>query len=320
MRRSLRGALAAALVAAALVAPGCGGEGATRFSGDEPRVAGGGGALRYAIPEAPASLDPLAATATTDRAVTVQVFEPLVAVLRGPYGSATARHGLALGWRHSGDFRVWSFRLRPRVLFQDGTPFNASAVLANAERWRASPQGLALLPGLAAADAPRPDLARLIFARPLRDLPQRLQDPRLGLVSPSALGPRRGGVRRLARAERAGSGPFELVTRKAQDIAVARYRSWWGSRLGLGPALDQVVFSVVPGQFERVSQLRSGEVRVAAELNRASAESLSNDPLLTLLGAGSGHSLGLERSVRGIDSTRPEPLSDVWLALLDQVG
>src|SRR5258708_31723629 len=41
---------------------------------------------------------------------------------------------LALSWSHSDDFKTWTFRLRPGVKFQDGTPFNAEAVKENFDR------------------------------------------------------------------------------------------------------------------------------------------------------------------------------------------
>jgi peptide/nickel transport system substrate-binding protein len=45
-----------------------------------------------------------------------------------------AQPKLALSWTHSDDFKTWTFKLRPGVKFQDGTPFNAEAVKANFDR------------------------------------------------------------------------------------------------------------------------------------------------------------------------------------------
>ena len=45
-----------------------------------------------------------------------------------------AQPKLALSWTHSDDFKTWTFKLRPGVKFQDGTPFNAAAVKANFDR------------------------------------------------------------------------------------------------------------------------------------------------------------------------------------------
>src|SRR5207253_117257 len=126
--------------------------------------------------------------------------------------------------------------------FQDGSPLDASAVVVNAERWRASAAGRALLPGLEAADAPRPDLMRLFLARPLADVRRRLASPRLGIVSPREL---TGG--RVERPTGAGSGPFELRRAAGPSVVLARNTGWWGTAHGLGPALDQIALRVVPG-------------------------------------------------------------------------
>ena len=47
---------------------------------------------------------------------------------------AVAQPRLALSWTHSDDFKTWTFKLRPGVKFQDGTPFNAQAVKENFDR------------------------------------------------------------------------------------------------------------------------------------------------------------------------------------------
>jgi 4-phytase/acid phosphatase/peptide/nickel transport system substrate-binding protein len=45
-----------------------------------------------------------------------------------------AQPKLALSWTPSGDFKTWTFKLRPGVKFHDGTPFNAQAVKENYDR------------------------------------------------------------------------------------------------------------------------------------------------------------------------------------------
>jgi len=197
------------------------------------------------------------------------------------------------------------------VRFQDGTLFNASAVLANAKRWRTTAAGRGLLPGLVAVDAPRPDLVRFFFDRPTPDLPRLLSNPRLGVVSPRAL---EAGSAELRHPERAGTGPFELRGRGPKEVLVARNTGWWGTRHQLGPALDQVQFRVVPSAGERLALLRRGEVQVADRLSAAEARRLTSDPLLSALPGPGGLALGLERSVRGIDSASQIPsLSGAWL-------
>ena len=100
-------------------------------------------------------------------------------------------------------------------------------------------------------------------------------------------------------------------------MLVAANTSWWGTRLGLGPALDQVNFEVEPSAERRVDLLVAGEVQVAEALGPAAVAELRRDPLLTYLRGSAGEVLGLERSVRGIHSaTAIEPLSDVWLTVV----
>jgi peptide/nickel transport system substrate-binding protein len=299
------------LLTLAALGAGCGG-------GDEqtPGAGGavsGGGTLAYAIPDHVRELDPLLAESPYEQLVTRQIHEPLVASLPAPFGDARRSRGLAISWRSTPDREVWSLQLRKGIRFQDGVPFNASAVLANAERWRTLPTGRALIPELVAADAPRPDLVRFVLSRPVPDFPARLASPRLGIVSPRSLRPHSGTGAELARAERSGTGPFELrAGAPAGSLVLAANTGWWGTRVGLGPGLDQLQFEVEPNPARRVELLESGEVQVAAGLGPGELARLRRDPLLTYLRDGDGV-LGLERSVRGIHSaTAIEPLSGVW--------
>ena len=313
MLRALRGALAAAALTL-LAAAGCGDEdpveGTVGVVGGEAVA----GVLVYAIASTPDQLDPLLATSRPDQLLTRQVHEPLVERLNGPFGEVRGVRGLAASWRSSSDRVIWRFELRRRVRFQDGTPFNASAVLANAARWRSLAAGRELLPELVAADAPRPDLVRFILSRPVSDFPSRLASPRLGIVSPRALQPRNARDAVLERTGRTGTGPFELRERESERVLIARNVGWWGTRVDLGPGVDQIEFRIVPTARERLALLRRGTAQVADSLPPPATAEIRRDPLLTYVDGAGRTVLGLERSVRGIDSASEiESLSDVWL-------
>jgi peptide/nickel transport system substrate-binding protein len=309
-------AAAAALVCAALVLVGCGeDEDASRDAGlTRPAE---GGTLTYALAAEPDELDPLRATGRSSVVVTRQIHEPLVGTLSGPFGDVRELPGLAQLSSSSEDRSIWRFGLRRRVRFQDGTPFNATAVVANARRWIAEGP-VSLLPGLVGVDAPRPDLVRFILDRPDPGFPDRLAEPRLGIVSPRALRSQRGEPptippRRLAGGT--GTGAFELREREGGSPTVlARNADWWGTPLDLGPALDQVVFPVVASGARRVALLADGEVEVADALSQSQARTVNADPLLLVAGRRSATPIGLERSVRGIGARAGVPiLSGAWL-------
>jgi ABC-type transport system substrate-binding protein len=185
-------------------------------------------------------------------------------------------------------------------------------VLANARRWRSLPAGQALIPNLFAVDAPRPDVVRFQLRSATPDLPNLLASPRLGIVSPQALRPHNGEAARIAgNLGGPGTGPFQLSQISPERIGLARYAAWWGSPLGLGPALDGVEFRGVAQEQDRLALLNSGEAQIASGLSGKTIAQIRHDPLLTALPAPAG--IGMQRSVRGIDSAAPIPFSGVWL-------
>jgi peptide/nickel transport system substrate-binding protein len=303
---------------AVMVVVGCGGSGdsGSRVNTRLP-PAGGGGTLAYALPALPGTLDPLAAQTRAEQTVTRQVFEPLIERLSGPYQQATPQAGLALEARPSRDRTTWTVTLRPNVRFQDGTPFNAAAVLANSRRWQTDPAGQSLLPHLFAVDAPRPDEVRFLLDQPVPDLVRRLSSPRLGIVSPRALDPQVGqNASFLADAAGSGTGAFQVGPSGPGRQTLLRFAGWWGSPIGLGPSLDGVTFVLAPQPSQRLRMLRDGAVEVADPLGAPGLRAANSDPLLDVVG-GPLSGVGLEGSVRGIDSATAIPvLSSVWLTRL----
>lgn len=298
--------LAAAFAALAL--GGCGGDDEDAGSPAGGQEAQPGGALHIAVSRpVGARLDPLFPGDPGSAAASRQIHEPLVFELSAPRGIPRRGRGLALSLRPSPDRQVWRIRLRRRVRFQDGSPLTAQAVVGNAVRWQRTRAGRRLLPGLIAADAPRASELRLVFDRPVGDLPRRLRSPRLGIVSPAGL--QRGDFRR------SGTGPYELRERSAgRQSVMARNEAWWGRPAGLGPALARLVFRHRGTSRERLAALRAREVQVAVGLAEADLRAARRDPLLAVVRGPRGRPLALELSVRGVRPPLSErSLSEAWL-------
>ena len=229
----------------------------------------------------PSTLDPLAARSRAALTITRQLYEPLIERLTGPYGQATPQAGLALAARPSRDRTTWTVTLRSGVRFQDGTPFNAAAVLANSRRWQTNPAGRSLLPHLFAVDAPRPDEVRFLLDQPLPDLVRRLSSPRLAIVSPRALDPQTGQNARFpADAAGSGTGAFQPGPAGPGRMTLSRFAGWWGSEMGLAPSLDGVTFVVAHQPAQRLRLLRDGVVQVADPLGPSELRAANADPLL----------------------------------------
>ena len=265
--RARAGMLVCAVAAFALSS--CGGddnEGTPALTPGGPL--GEGGTLVWTVTDRVAEVDPLAARTRAAQLVTRQVHEPLVGSFSGPFEDTRRVPGLARSVRPNGDATIWTLRLRTGVRFQDGEPFNAEAVLANAERWLTTAAGRQLLPGLVDAFAPRFDVVRFILAAPDRSFGERLSSPQLGVVSPAALRPRSGVEADYAeRAIGTGTGPFELRERSADRQLLARNTAWWGtaSEVDLGPALEQAEFRAEPDVSVRLALLDAGEAQLADE-------------------------------------------------------
>ena len=315
------GGLCGALLACALA--GCGGgddEETPAVSSATP--AGEGGTLVWTVADPVLTTDPLEASTRSEEILVRQVNEPLTAKVAGPFDVERRVPGLVVNSQGSEDDTIWTFRLRDGVFFQDDeTPFNAAAVQANATRWLTTAAGRALLPGLVSVDAPSPGEVRFALAAPDPEFPKRLSAPQLGIVSPTALRPSSGDGAVVTRPSQTGTGAFELRERESSRVLLARNTGWWGSsaKVELGPALDQIELQISPSSNLRLAMLDAGEAELADELNPAQADQAREDPLLSVLKSPGRTFLGIERSVRGVESGREIPaLSGAWLTSLGE--
>lgn len=302
-----------ALAATALIAAGgCGASEGGESSAEAGVIPEPGGTLRIAVADPIETLDPLLAASSAERLASRQIHEPLLSRQAGPFGQSRQRAGLARTFQASAGDTIWTATLRGGVRFQDGEPLDADAVLANVDRWLSVAAGRALVPELIAADSPRPGQVRFLLDGASPRFPQRLASARLGLIAPNAIAAVEDGLL-LPSASRTGSGPFELREREGDRTLLARNADWWGTPLGLGPGVDQLELVDLRDGRLRIDGLVGGSFEVADDLDPDLVRAVERNPLLTVV-RGGGSVLGMERSVRGIESAATDqPLADVWL-------
>lgn len=203
----------------------------------------------------PLGLDPAMTADSESYRVTRQVLEGLVGV-DGSTGDTTPL--LATEWKDSNNGLTYDFTLRSKVTFHDGTPFDATAVCANFNRWFSFPADLRKqAPGIsfqgvfkAYSDEPvfsifkdckvvSPTDVQINLTRPFTGFLQALTLPAFAISSPAALEAQRANVLDQTRNGQAvsayashpvGTGPYQFGTWDENKITLQSYKGYWGNR------------------------------------------------------------------------------------------
>ena len=271
--------------------------------GDLPRR---GGQVVVATWDEPISLDP-ANTAAAGLNPIRLLFDTLV--VQG--ADSTLHPGVAQSWTISDGGKAYTFKLKDKVRFHDGTPLDAHAVkfsLDRATSAQAKANFTISLVGFYQTTEISDNLtARIILTQPYAALLAALAEGYHAIVSPTA-------VAKYGRDfdhHPVGSGPYRLREWASKShVTLERNPDYaWGAALfkRRGPSYpDQVTFRLVPDSSTRLATLETGEVHVAEEIPPEEVERLSQRPSLRVL----------SRVVPGtsaqlmINTTRP-PLDDV---------
>lgn len=229
----------------------------------------------------PVSLDPHRATDLVSAAIVVNVCEPLV---RYRADGTRPEAALATTWA-TVDSRTWTFTLRPGVLFHDGTPLDADAVVANLENLRRV-RGFA-----GRAERLGPLAFSITLDRPNAALLATLFQPFFALQSPS----------QLASGHPVGTGPYRVVSQRPGEIELHAHAQYWGGT----PKIARILFRRFPTEDALLAALLSGEVDVTSSVGQDRVDRLRNDPHITL------HSqTGLNIAFLSINNER-RPFTDV---------
>ena len=157
------------------------------------------------------------------------------------------------------DFKSWTLTLRPNITFQDGTPLNADAIMANFEAQRNDP-----LVGLAV----RPFFPETNAIQKIDDMTVQFNLLDANAYFPATISGQLGMVASPTWLEAAkadptlnqqpvSTGPFKFDTRSLDSVTrFVRNDSWWNGDV----YLDAVEFYPVPDSATRVDQMDGGEL------------------------------------------------------------
>lgn len=239
-----------------------------------------------------ALLDPANTTDGESLRVTGNIFDTLVAYKPN---NTEIIPSLATSWTASPDGKVWTFTLRDGVKFQDGTDFNASAVVFNLERWwdKSNPYHTggnfdyfqSMFGGLKGdkrcviQDVKAPDQQHVQITLKVSQAPflANMAMAAFGIASPKAVekyGDQFG-------YHPVGTGPFVFQEWKPNDrITLVKNRDYWQPGW---PRLDKLVFRTIPDNSARLTALESGEIDMMDGLNPADAAKVRGDNKLKLI-------------------------------------
>ena len=174
---------------------------------------------------------------------------------------------LAESWEMRDDGKVWIFRLRRNVYFQNGTRFNADSVIANFDRMKKGLKrsnfyslSLALYyPSLIRYEKLDEYTVRLVFKEPNINQLYKMTDFGSPMFAPECFDAN-GDFKDIA----IGTGPYKITENVMNKYVVLRRNdNYWGEK---GKIKDFVVRNI-PDTDTRYAALKSGEIDGVLDLN-----------------------------------------------------
>lgn len=259
--------LAAFLLAALMLAAftinltACGGVGSANAGGK-------GSTLIFGRNKDAVRLDPAIVTDGMSLNVARETMEGLT---RYGLGSFEIEPSLATSWSVSSDGKIWKFKLRHNVTFQDGTPFDAEAVKFNFDRWRLqnSPWHKLLQGGMeysyyesqfggfpgtiADVRVLAPDQVEFVLTRAVAPFLANLAMPTFALSSPTAM-------KKLGEnyfRQPVGTGPYQVAEWVKDDhITLTAYLGYWGPK----PKIQTIILRDIPDASTSMLALQKGDI------------------------------------------------------------
>ncbi|QSO49322.1 ABC transporter substrate-binding protein [Alicyclobacillus mengziensis] len=239
--------------------------------------------ITVAFPYQPDTLDPN----VTGQAISGMIDRNIVDTLVWINAKGQPTPDLATKWTINSAKTVYTFTLRKGVKFQDGTPFNAAAVVFNINRIEnpatKSQGAISDLGPFKSVKALSEYKVQITLKQPFAPLLTYLGTPNLGILSPTAV--QKEGGQAMA-TKPVGTGPFEVAKWVPQQEVVLKRNpnyNWAPPALQhSGPAyLNTITFKFVQNAQNRVSALQTGEAQAIDTVPPTSFDSLKQNPNFT---------------------------------------
>ncbi len=228
-----------------------------------------GGTLRVAAQKPGSPLDPVAMDNLGSYTPCTQSFE----YLAGKGEDVELAPGLAESWSPNADGSVWTFKLRPNVLWHDDTPFTAADVVATMDRLAGGNLAASLAAGSAVAID---DLTvEMTLLNPDGQFPYQLSwsNPQ-SLITPADYV-----VGTTLDQRPAGTGPWKL---DKYDVATGatfvRNEKWWGGTT----YLDKVEWIYSDDLATQITGLQGGAADAIVQFSVVGGDALFTDPNITV--------------------------------------
>ncbi len=288
-RRQFIGATAGLVLASAC------GTGAKRgTTSTSPKRAG---TLRVAIGTDPNSLDPLFSLATVINGMMQQVLETLVAIDEQGH----LRPLLAESWSISSDNLTYTFMLRRGIMFHDGTPFNAHAVVANIKRLldpAVKSPNVGILSTIQTVTAIDDYRVQFTLSETLPPFVSALSQQVAAILSPASFiqkGNTYGNI-----VYPVGTGPYQFHQFvNGSSLSLDRNPGYWGQK----PYYEHQYFQVVPDAASREALLRANQVDVIELPPPADIAALKSSPDVRVILAPSWRTVFI--GINNLSTTQP---------------
>jgi peptide/nickel transport system substrate-binding protein len=242
--------------------------------------------LRIASAFDPQTLDPHALALLYHTRVVFQIYDSLV----NRDENFRLEPGLALSWAQSGP-TSWRFKLRPGVVFHDGTPMTGDDVVFSIERAITPPSQKSFqIKGVTGAKKIDEQTVEIQLAAPDAVLPEKLTQ----LAIMSRAWAVKHGVERaqdfnakqetFAIRNANGTGPF-MLDRYEPDVRLVlkRHPKWWGWADKRSGNVQEVSFLPIKSDATRIAALISGEIDAVLDPPLPDIERLKKSSSLSLI-------------------------------------